>query len=122
MWMTFEKIAPYWSKVLDEGKNLLRPKKIGSKTLHIKKYQFCVVGEAHGFDGGYAGKAFMEYGDDPKHFTVKRCNKCNNFGMEFMTALETKKYGTKREFIASLDEVKTKFTLHFNQKHNDDWC
>jgi len=114
MWKSFEKIAPFWSKLIKAGKVLPRRDNPTKQKPSISDYKFCVVGEAHGLEGGYAGSHSM------RSSIAKSCNKCYQFSQDFYTHTKNKKdkYITPNEYRAHMDETVIKFTLHFNDKHN----
>jgi hypothetical protein len=100
--LTFEDIAPRWSKRLTmltvvKG-SFYEKESIFSDTID---YKTCIVGESYGFSPSYA-----LYG------SVNHCMICISLSREFV-------YATKMSDLAKLTDAKQKLTEHWNETHSD---
>jgi hypothetical protein len=89
--LTFEDIAPLWYQYLTGGKK--------SRVLEMGDYQYCVVGESHGFK-------------------TADCFECHKFGLYFIPLDAEVKYEepyTPSE-LNKLPDVQA-FVKHFNEVH-----
>ena len=128
---SFEQIAPLWSEKLKQSfLNLGKKCEIDGQRLDIKIIQYCIVGEAHDFTGGY-------------HPTVNEiekidqsCHTCHGFAIEFYQIGEEVKMliilvetdhppvveiATPKIEKCKLDfeGLKDGFVKHWNDEHED---
>jgi hypothetical protein len=100
--LTFEEIAPDWSKRLNK---LAAAKGISYEKdpiySDINDYGKCIVGEAYGYRSSY-----IIYG------TVDYCRKCSGLSHDFVRA-------TKRHYSDKLMDAIKKLTEHWNEVHID---
>jgi hypothetical protein len=98
--LTFEEIAPDWSKRLNK---LTTEKGISyekdSIYSDIRDYKKCIVGEAYGYSPSY-----VIYG------TPNHCMKCTGFSHDFA-------YAAKAYDSDKLIDTKQKLTEHWNEAH-----
>jgi hypothetical protein len=100
--ITFEDIAPSWSKrlaILTVVKGSFYEKE--SIFSDIIDYKTCIVGEAYGFTPSYA-----LYG------TVNHCMNCTALSSEFA-------YVAKLSDLNKLTDAKQQLTEHWNEAHSD---
>ena len=100
--ITFEDIAPSWSKrlaILTVVKGSFYEKE--SIFSDIIDYKTCIVGEAYGFSPSYA-----LYG------TVNHCMNCTALSSEFA-------YVAKLSDLNKLTDAKQQLTEHWNEAHSD---
>jgi hypothetical protein len=103
--ITFEEIAPDWSKRLNK---LTTAKGTTAKGISYEKdtmysdisdYKKCIVGEAYGYSPSY-----VLYG------TINHCMKCTGFSHDFA-------YAAKAYDSDKLIDTKQKLTEHWNEVH-----
>lgn len=93
--LTLEDISPRWASRFKElPLPLLSLKGIGW-SFQILSAELCVVGEAYGYSGSY----------------INNCEKCAEFGYEFVTSFITHSYG-------SLEKNEKSFVEHWNEQHS----
>jgi hypothetical protein len=100
--ITFEDIAPSWSKrlaILTVVKGSFYEKE--SIFSDIIDYKTCIVGEAYGFSPSYA-----LYG------TVNHCMNCTALSSEFA-------YVAKLSDLNKLTDARQQLTEHWNEAHSD---
>ncbi len=119
-------IAPKWKQRIidpkDNLKNIINDD--GKVVLQISNPRWCIVGEAYGFDNGYAR---LSYSFNDK---VKRCNKCEFYSMVMYDSITGKikeKFPSDnhfdiayfKPFIAKkpFEKYIVEFIKHFKQQH-----
>jgi hypothetical protein len=98
--ITFEEIAPDWSKRLNKlttAKGISYEK--GTLYSDISDYKKCIIGEAYGYSPSY-----VIYG------TPNHCMKCTGFSHDFA-------YAAKAYDSDKLIDTKQKLTEHWNEAH-----
>ena len=92
--LTFEEICPLWYSYLIGG-----PK---SRDLHIGKHQFCVVGEANGFDLD----------------KVRECDDCRHNHAYYLIRINiNRSYGPLTPEEINNNPAVIEFVNHWNERH-----
>jgi len=117
-------ITPRWKQRIIDPKDDLKKTIVDNVTLRIDNPRWCIVGEAYGFDNGYAR---LSYSPATK---VSRCNRCEYYSLVMFDSITGRIKGKfpsqnkfDQEFFKSFiakkpfEEYITGFIKHFKRKH-----